>query len=62
MVFFSGGMTFALNSVRLSAFVLLLLSRCFVRVALLFGPLAPRLAGSTAFSLEEGGGVVRQSL
>ncbi len=42
VVFFSGELPFALYSVRLRAVVQLsLLSRCFVRVALLFGPLTP---------------------
>ncbi len=53
MVFFSAGLPFALFSVRLRAAVQIsLLSRCFVRVALLFGPLASRLAASIAVSLE----------
>jgi hypothetical protein len=53
VVFFSGGLAFALSRLGLE----LLFSSCFlswhfVRVAFLFGPLAPRLPASTAVSLE----------
>jgi hypothetical protein len=48
---FSSGLPFALYSVWLTAVVKLsFLSRCILRVALLFGPLASRMVASTAFS------------
>ncbi len=52
VVFFSCGLPFALYLVRLRAVVYLsLLNRCFMKVALLFDPLASRLATSTDISL-----------
>ncbi len=53
MVFFFGGLPFALYSARFGAVVQLsLLSRHSVRVAVLFGPLALHLAASTTVSLK----------
>jgi hypothetical protein len=49
----SGRLSFALFSIKLkAAFQPSFLSKYFVRVALLFGPLASHLAASTAVSLE----------